>query len=441
MRVDVDSKKGTHVVSDFDVIVLGAGITGLVSASVLSEQGYKRILVIDEYNHIGGNHIDCTFAEYTFDVGSFIFQDDSPLLRHFPELLPLYVPINPTFGRLNPQGLVTRYPISIKDDLLSAGPIELFRILTSVAFARLFRHQLNDARSFAQFWIGARLLKRSGLENYIERFHGVPAGRIDISFAEKRMGWIKEYASLTTYLRKWLKPSVKAPTNQQLARPREGFAHLYRAAAQRLESRGVHFLLGEVMQSLVKEDRTFHLRAGSQRFVASRVVSTIPIERVQGLCGMPRDRGLQTVTLISLFFSFSGKRGFSQSILFNFSHKGAWKRLTMHSDFYGRSCGREFFSVEVIADHVHGSVTAAEQDFRQHTSANGLFVGDLKLEGSHTLANAYPIYTDQADQKATKAVAALNAFGVESFGRQGGFNYQPTARVSTLEAESALRRG
>ena len=183
--------------SPFDVVVLGAGISGLVSASILVEQGYERVLVIDEYDHVGGNHIDCTIGDYTFDVGSFIFQDDSPLLRHFPELLPLYIPINPTFDRLNPQGLVTRYPISIKDDILSAGSIEVTRILLSVAFNRILRRERNNARSFAQYWIGDRLLKRSGLENYIERFHGLPAERIDISFAEKRLGWIKEHASLS----------------------------------------------------------------------------------------------------------------------------------------------------------------------------------------------------------------------------------------------------
>jgi len=57
----------------FEVMVLGAGISGLVSASVLLKQGYQNIIVVDEYDHIGGNHIDCSIGEYTFDIGSFIF--------------------------------------------------------------------------------------------------------------------------------------------------------------------------------------------------------------------------------------------------------------------------------------------------------------------------------------------------------------------------------
>jgi hypothetical protein len=426
----------------FAAIVLGAGISGLVTASILLKQGYPNIVVVDEYDHIGGNHIDCRIGEYTFDIGSFIFQDDSPLLVHLPEILPLYCPIDPSWGRLNPQGVVTKYPISIKDDLIASGPVEWVRIISSVLFARIFRRRLQNARDFAQFWIGARLLYRSGLGKYMERFYGLAPEKIDIRFAEKRMLWIKEHASVRRYLSLpgWLKPRVKVAPNQQLARPREGFTFLYKGAAERLQRSGVTFLLGAKMCSLRKKDGMFILDMGGRTVTASRVVSTIPLQRAQDLCGIVSDEKLQTVTLISLFYSFSGERGFKESVLYNFSHAGAWKRLTVYSDFYGRVGGREFFAVEVNADHVSGSVETAAQDFRRHTQENKLFSGDLQLEGSHIVSNAYPIYTDNADERAAKAIALLRAAGVESLGRQGGFDYQPTARDTTLKAEAALRR-
>lgn len=425
--------------NDFDVIVLGAGISGLVSASILVQQGNKRIVVVDEYEHIGGNHIDRAYGDYTFDVGSFIFQDDSPLLKHFPELLPAYVPIKPSFGRLNPQGLITRYPFSMRDDFLAAGPVEISRILLSVAYARVFKSHLTDARSFARYWIGDRLLQRAGLENYMERFYGVPPEQIDLQFAYKRMLWIKEHAQLATHARRLLKPATSKPTNTQLARPREGFAPLYRLARERLEAAGVTFLLGTRLDGITTSGGRFRVSAsGDRSFTSDRIVSTIPITRAQELCGLPREERLQTVTLISLFYSFAGERGFQQPVLFNFSHQGAWKRLTLHSDFYGRANGREYFGVEVNADHVGGSVERAHEDFRRHTLENRLFVGDLSLEGSHSLESAYPIYTQRAAQRSENAITRLKEFGVESFGRQGGFDYQPTARVSTVQAEANL---
>uniref|UniRef100_UPI003100F9DE NAD(P)-binding protein n=1 Tax=Neorhizobium sp. EC2-8 TaxID=3129230 RepID=UPI003100F9DE len=39
---------------EYDAIVLGAGVSGLVSASVLAKQGCQQILMVDEYEHIGG---------------------------------------------------------------------------------------------------------------------------------------------------------------------------------------------------------------------------------------------------------------------------------------------------------------------------------------------------------------------------------------------------
>jgi protoporphyrinogen oxidase len=424
----------------YDAIVLGAGISGLVAASVLSDQGCRHILIADEYGHLGGNHIDWSSGDYTFDIGSFIFQDDSPLLEHFPELLPRYVPIEPAWARLNPQGMVTDYPISARDDILAAGPWEIARIFASVLYARLFQKEMRNAKDFASYWIGSHLLYRSGLESYMKRFYGIEPDQIDIQLARKRMLWISEHASLKNVFARLWKPRSQGPANRQLARPKEGFQSLYKAAAERLESKGVTLRLGARFQAIAREGTGFRFRFDNREVSAERVITTIPVQRSQELCGLPPEAKLRTITLLGLYFSFSGERGFDRSILYNFSHDGAWKRITVYSDFYGKADGREYFTAEIIADHIGGCPVRAEEDFRRHVHANGLFAGDLKLEGSQILENAYPIYSDGAEQRAAEAIRTLKEFGIESLGRQGGFNYQPTARVSTREAEAALRR-
>ncbi len=422
----------------FDAIVLGAGITGLVSASILHDLGCRNIAVIDEFENIGGNHIDRSINGYTFDIGSLIFQDDSPLLKYFPELLEHYVPIKPTWGKLTPQAFVTSYPLSIRDDIVRAGPWGIFRIVLSAAFSRVARRRIGNAREFARYWIGDYLLRRSGLESYMKRFFGVPADWVDLEFAEKRMLWIKEHASPRVLLRYVRRHRAPGPTNRQLARPREGFNALYEVAARTLRQRGSVFHLGERIESITRRGTQFDVRTGGRRLTAQRLISTIPIARTLALCGVREDPGLASVTLISLYFSFDGNRGFDCSILYNFAHDGAWKRLTMYSDFYGRVEGREYFGVEVIAGHANDSVAIAEQDFRAHVAKNGLFAGDLVCEGSQVVPCAYPIYTGQAHQRVSRALAQLADFGIESFGRQGGFDYQPTARVSTLNAAAHL---
>lgn len=422
----------------FDAIVLGAGVSGLVSAAILADQGYGRILVADEYDRIGGNHIHWSSQGYTFDVGSLIFQDDSPLLSHFPELLPLYVPITPTWGRLNPQGKITDYPISVRDDIVGTGPWGVVRILSSAAYARLFQRRMRNAKEFARYWIGGYLLWHSGLESYMKRFYGIAPEKIDIELAKKRMMWISEHASLRNILRHLIPSKHTGVRNRQLARPEAGFPALYGPAQESLQRRGVAFELGVKMTAIEKVHGAFHLHLNDRVFAAPKLISTIPLEQAQALCALEARQRLETITLITLYFSFSGERGFGQSIIYNFSHGGAWKRLTVYSDFYGPSNGREYFAAEVIADHVGGSIENAEADFREHVSANNLFRGDLRLEGGQVLTNAYPIYRQGAAQRAAEAIKALRALGIESFGRHGGFNYLPTARASTVDAETAL---
>jgi len=437
---DMEAPDGS--IEHYDAVVLGAGISGLVSASVLAAQGCKRLLVADEYGHVGGNHIDWSSGGYTFDIGSLIFQDDSPLLAHFPELLSLYLPIDPSWARLNPQRKVTAYPISSRDDVLAAGAWVVMSIVASVIYARLFQRQMHNARDFARYWIGSYLLHRTGLESYMKRFYGVPAEQIDIELARKRMLWISENASLRALVARWRKPTRSAPTNRQLARPKEGFSVLYAAAVERLSANGVTFHLSAKLEGIEHAGQGFRVRLGGSTIEARRLISTIPLERAAALCGINSGGpDLETITLLSLYFSFSGERGFRESILYNFSHEGAWKRLTVYSDFYGPANGREYFAVEVIADHIGHSAAEAEADFRAHVRMNGLFEGDLRLEGSQMLTNAYPIYRNGAAARAAALVDSLRKFGVESFGRQGAFNYQPTARVSTHEAEAALGAG
>ena len=422
----------------FDAIILGAGISGLVAASILSSQD-EEILITDEYNHIGGNHIDISIGSYTFDIGSFIFQDDSPLLDHFPELLPLYVPIDPIWGRLTPQGVVTEYPFSVKDDLATAGPIAWVRIAASVLFARLTRRNPRNARDFANFYMGRYLVHRTGLGYYMERFYGLPSEKIELRFAEKRMLWIKEHANPWKAL-SLFKPQSRRPLpkNKQLARPHEGYDRLYKVAAEQLRRRGVDIKLGTKIISIDKKDNDFIVNTVDGRLISKRIISTIPITRLKNLLGWSNEESLKSVRLITLFFSFAGRRGFSQSILYNFSHEGAWKRLTVYSDFYGHRNGREYFAVEVNSMAVNNSLEEAASNFQCHMFKQGLFVGDLNIEGSRMTDFAYPIYGDGATQILDETIAELRRFGIESIGRQGAFDYQPTARDSTIKAEVAL---
>lgn len=429
-----------------DAVVLGAGMSGLVAVKILQQTGYNNILVIDEYDRIGGNHISKNIGPYTFDIGTIIFQDDSPLMRHFPELLEAYHPIEWSISRITPDNSIRDYPISMKEEVYGGSPWVLARIIGSLLKNRARSRVFDSADSYARYWIGSELFERSGLAHYFERFYGMPATKIDPVFAEKRMDWIAQAASVSNRLRQLWRRKDKGRTgesagnaNRSFARPRSGFAELYAIAQTSLERDGATFALGQSLASVRRHGDSFTVTTGSMDVTTPRIVSTIPLDRAGQLCGATGGEQLPYSRLITLFFSFAGDRGFASTILYNFSLRGAWKRITMFSEFFGRSDGREYFGVEVVATE-YGAPTAEEAAaaFQADVQRQGIFKGELAFEGAHVLDHAYPVYVHGAIAQADQMMAALKALGVETMGRQGAFDYLPTARQVTLAVEKAM---
>ncbi len=408
------------------------------------KQGQSSVSLIDSYPQVGGNHIDVQVGAYTFDVGTFIFQNESPLLRHFPDLVPLYTEVSATISRVTPAGAVHGYPISAGAEIFGAGPLEWLRIAASLAWGRLTRRSKQNAEDFLHFWMGRRLAAITGVENYVRRFYGVAADQIDIKFAEKRMEWIADGASLKKRLARLMGYKDPWGHSPSLVRPREGFATLYQPAADRIRLSGGVIHLGQALKSLRRDGDHFVLSTAQGDFVAKKVVSTLPLHQALALCGLRQLYALPTLSLTTLMFSFEGIRGFDTYILYNFSEAGSWKRITMFSDAYGRVEGREYFGVEINhdgADAEGPSEERAEQDaanFVADMAEKGLFRGDLRLETYHVLHNAYLVYMPGAAEQAAQAIAALEAFCIRSIGRQGGFDYLPAARATTLTVEEAL---
>lgn len=436
---------------NWDTIVLGAGVSGLVAASVLSERlsgnapAAPSILMLDDYPELGGNHTSVDIGPYSFDIGSFIFSDASRFLAHFPRMIPLLAnQERGTFSsaRITPALRLARYPFDIEEDFLRSGPLASVRTLASVLHGRLFRDQDRNAEDFCRYWVGDRFYRQSGLRDYMERLYGEDPARIESAFAHKRLGWVKRNARVKTIIRPLasrVRPRAKAGTERLLVRPQDGFQAMYRVAEEDLKARGVDFRLGAGLARIEgAADRGFVIQlADGTRLGSRQLISTIPLTHSLPLFGLDAPRGLRTANLLSLFVSFAGKRGFDANALYNFSREGRWKRLTMHSDFYGPRNGREYFSVEITQRWAEAEPAAALAEFRSLTERTGIFEGDLQLEGFRLTQHAYPVYLQGATAAAEAATGQLRDIGVLSFGRQGGFDYQPTAAVS---ADVAMRQ-
>ncbi len=417
------------------VVILGAGISGLVAAKVLADQGW-RVTLLEPAAMAGGNQRSRTIGDFTFDIGSFIFFDDGAFFRLFPEAGRTCQPVAIAATRITPTGRIHAYPISIRDDVLRQPITAMLLDLASLLYARIVSHRPVSAGSFARYYLGRRLFVRTGLSNYITRMFGIAADDIDYAFAEKRMAWIARSARISS-LTDRLVPKRRAasrPAARPVVRPRAGFEGLFATAIAQLRDAGVDVRFDVALAAIDGSIGAMAVHTDGDTLTADRVVSTLPLNLTAGLCGVAPSPTLQSVTLLTLYVSFKGELGFTSGILCNFSNDGAWKRLTVHSRVYGQVDGYDYLGVEVPLTSGDADAQAAFEDFAVHMRRSRLLDGDALLVGHDVTPGAYPIYRRGASDESRRLIEEIEARGVDLIGRQGRFDYLPTSSAAAKEA-------
>ncbi len=101
----------------YDVVVAGAGVSGLISALALSKEG-KKVLVVEKENIVGGLCRSYKVDGYTVDTGPHIITrlDSGPmrvLMDKYFNYLPNFVPFGKYYLRVDNR--IKRFPWSVKD--------------------------------------------------------------------------------------------------------------------------------------------------------------------------------------------------------------------------------------------------------------------------------------------------------------------------------------
>ncbi|MBO0734126.1 MAG: NAD(P)-binding protein [Methylocapsa sp.] len=425
----------------FDAAILGAGVSGLASAYFLARSGL-RVCLLDDYPMPGGNHISRDFSGFTFDIGSIFFYPGNPQFKMFPGSDADFVPVDLTLGRITPQGHIRSYPLSIKDEILKQ-PWRFLRFALSLGRQKFLGGPGTNAESYAIYYLGAYLYRESGLRNYLLRFYGIDPQTISLHFVERRMN-LTRLTSLRRAAQDLVKRMRRNPAAavkpHAIARPVGGFSNHYKKVAEQLHSLGVEIRCAAGLKAVCKTPAGLQIDTACGTLFAKRVINTLPLQMVFGLLGSTQAVELSSTKLCTLCCSFAGDRGFKTVVLYNFHDKGAWKRLTMHSDYYGKHAGREFFDVEVTLGDKRPKAESLFEDFAAHTNQLGLFRGDLRLEGSMDLDFAYPVCDLKAEERRLRLIDLLAQSGIETIGRQGLFDYIPHSAIAIEAARERYGR-
>jgi protoporphyrinogen oxidase len=434
---------------DVDYAILGAGVAGLCAARMLSNAGASNIIIIDQYSKPGGNQKSYEINGYTYDIGAFYYWPTMPIYKMFPHMLDDCVKKTICIERITPDGKIGPYPFSFRHEFLDRGPLYWLHALSSLWLARLRQSRFVSAEDFAVYWMGRKLYTDLGMARYIERFFGISADCIEAQFAISRMSVVAELGHLGFWLRKIrrelkkaLRPERNPPVEMLIVRPEKGLPHMYGQAVDALVQSGVDVELGCRIDRIEKSGDKFEIYSSDGAVRAANIVSTIPVKQISRYFDIREGEELECVALATLFFSFAGERGFKGSILYNWGQEGRWKRLTMHSDYYGSRGGREYFSVEVPLFRCDAQdVDRLVRDFSDSVGKYKLFRGDLRFEDHRALEDAYPAHTLGTGARVTAAISQLSDLGIQPAGRQGRFDYLPTGEHVAKQVARNLTMG
>jgi len=316
----------------------------------------------------------------------------------------------------------------VQSYLRDNGPMSLLLAAPDLLVCRIWYRKRDTVPSFAQYYMGKQIYRRSGLQNYIERLYGIKDEEVGLEFALQRLTEVQNYTPMALArrklrgLRQRLAPTSVRPT---LVRPPEGFEEVYRKVASSLTQQGVAVCLGCNIKTVTPGVQGgFEIDFGDHKEWYSRVVSTIPIPVMLRLLGAAAKVRFEHVALLSLFYR--GKITQKASVLYNFTMSGYWKRITVFSSFYGSVNGSDYFTVEVTTQNIAPQhVEMLRIDFETHAAELCLCVPGASLQylGSTVTERAYPLFQRGKAKELQAERDRLAAAGIDFVGRPGNFAY------------------
>ena len=416
-------------------------MTGLMAARYLSDDPNLAIDLLERTDRLGGLHHSPQVKGRIYDVGAYAFTAKDLIFEAFPGLLGHYQPFQATYRTVLDGGELDGFPRTLRGYARRHGPAHMVRAALDLAIGKVVHRRRDSVPAYCQYYLGRSFYQRSGLRNYIERLFCRADHAIDIQFARQRLQAIQISASLRgrtrAALRRLHTPRSPRAPRLSYARPRDGFGHCYGIVERELLARGVNVLKSCSVGSIEKRDGMFILQTADGAREYDHVISTIPVPTVARLVGFETEARFDTMTLVTLFYRYAGENaGYDAVYLYNFSHRGRWKRVIDFSAIYGDRTEGRWISVEITRPADEPRDADRERlDFEATVRELGLFAGsELAFQGHHSTPNAYPIFDRDSAAALDRDRARIEAWGIRIVGRQGRFDY-----ISSAEGAEAAR--
>lgn len=264
----------------FDVVVLGAGISGLTAATKLAEEGF-RPQVFEAHDYVGGLGMTVREKDYSFDLGGHRWYSNNKEVDQFfrdtlsDELLHVKRYSRIAYG----PDRFFQYPIRFGDvvRLLGIG----YGLLAALSLLRERLRKPVPIVNAEQAYIRnfGRAIYRKFFKDYTERLWGIPCDRLDGRWVGQR----SDNLTIWRILKGFFAKVRDFEAIDEFLYPKEGYGRFCERMAEKVTSLGGGVFLGRRLTRWRRVDWGFELQfsdaAGALTTVhCAKLVNTIPLD-------------------------------------------------------------------------------------------------------------------------------------------------------------------
>lgn len=273
------STPSTHSVYQRPVVIVGAGVAGLLTAHLLAEAG-AQVVVIEKLPVVGGLARSFVYDDkYVFDCGPHRFDTANPNVKTYLErVLQRGTTFFPRKSEVYFQGSYYSWPIK---------PQNLVQLPVSTAGRAFVDLAVNGMRTYGEDNFQNYILRQYGPTLYKEFFEGYSVKFLGIHPRETHSDWAKvginraiiddnaQMQNLFQLLKSTMMQVNK--TAQRFLYPQGGMHEAWAQVADQLVAKGGRIITGVGAELVGRDGEIVEVRAGDEVFEPSQVVWTAPI--------------------------------------------------------------------------------------------------------------------------------------------------------------------